>query len=694
MPTKRQLRYRSSVLGLVSASLIVVSQLLTPLSGNANSVIPQLAIEVVPATANSGSSFTGQVKITNATNTAGWETDLKYNPYVIQASSTADLAGSDTFLGAGNTRTAGRLGPLLDQTQGILALGGYSYPKTAGTNPAGSNGSATLGTVTFRALLPGTTSIQVQNGQVATHEAVGSDISGGNALSDSITVNGTALYAASAQTGTDFRSQISLFNPTASDMSIGEVFVKSNDQLASRVEPTLPTMQRRSVALSGVDASLASDEFSVMVGSNSANTVGDVSTFWQNYVDVGGTTPTIKGTGGFAAPVKADAYTVQYFPVGFFTDTWDERVVILNPSLTQSASVTILFTRDDGTTFTHSLTVPAGKRRSILLDTLSTINTTTTLYAKAFAMKVTSTVPVVAENYFIWTKRGATGVGSGGMLVRGIPQAQTTNVFSVGYNHYDPGAGSLNPVPACYSPTNNRCNLWMTYSAFYNPDPTQTATITVRYAYQKQPQARQDPNTSGSFTRSFTLGPNRMVNLFTADISNPANPTKLPLQDAIFSAVATSNIPVFAQYSSYYDRYSLSTAFKGSGGYALLPTSGSTKQALSHGFTGGASDWSNYIYLYNNSGSNVTATITHRKDDGTSIVSYTKVVPANGLNSWKVDDVTSGTTRVMDNQSYSTIITAPSNLVASQGIFFNEGAFPTSFPTTSGGYVLNAQAVP
>jgi RHS repeat-associated protein len=98
---------------------------------------------------------------------------------------------------------------------------------------------------------------------------------------------------------------------------------------------------------------------------------------------------------GHASTPSSAPDTTWYFAEGQTSSAFDAYLVLANPGAT-SASVTVTARKTDGTTATHTLTVPANQRASVDLKTVSGLASAT------FALAVTSTAPIVAERVMYW----------------------------------------------------------------------------------------------------------------------------------------------------------------------------------------------------------------------------------------------------------------------------------------------------
>lgn len=93
------------------------------------------------------------VLVDNPQDLGGFEFGLAFNPAVLQVQSVAlgDLLGS-------TGRTATALGPVINNTAGTVAFGGYTSGAQAGVVSSGE-----LARITFRAVTSGTSVLDIQN---------------------------------------------------------------------------------------------------------------------------------------------------------------------------------------------------------------------------------------------------------------------------------------------------------------------------------------------------------------------------------------------------------------------------------------------------------------------------------------------------------------------------------------------------
>jgi len=105
-----------------------------------------------PTTAMTGESFTVMVLIEDPQNLGGFEFDLTFDPTRLEVQNVI-LGDSLTS----NGRPSAQLGPVIDNSTGVISFGGYSYGNNAG---ASSNGI--VAQITFRAIRGGNSALNIQ----------------------------------------------------------------------------------------------------------------------------------------------------------------------------------------------------------------------------------------------------------------------------------------------------------------------------------------------------------------------------------------------------------------------------------------------------------------------------------------------------------------------------------------------------
>jgi len=110
-----------------------------------------------PASATVYKSFTADILIDAPQNLGGFEFDLVFNPAILQVQRAilGDLLGR-------TGRTAEPLGPMISNTAGTIAFGGYTYGTQAGATSGG-----VLGRITFLATAVGHSTLNIQDAILA-----------------------------------------------------------------------------------------------------------------------------------------------------------------------------------------------------------------------------------------------------------------------------------------------------------------------------------------------------------------------------------------------------------------------------------------------------------------------------------------------------------------------------------------------
>lgn len=120
----------------------------------------QAKVKVNPASKRvslSGGAFTIDIVAQDITNMGAYQTELTFNALTLQAVSVTPGA----FLGS-TGRSVSPVGPVIDNNLGRITFGAFTF----GTQP-GVNGTGTLATITFSPRAKGTSTLHLQNLQVA-----------------------------------------------------------------------------------------------------------------------------------------------------------------------------------------------------------------------------------------------------------------------------------------------------------------------------------------------------------------------------------------------------------------------------------------------------------------------------------------------------------------------------------------------
>jgi hypothetical protein len=114
--------------------------------------------------------------------------------------------------------------------------------------------------------------------------------------------------------------------------------------------------------------------------------------------------------------------TTWDFTEGANSWQFETYLLLANPNLTTAASVTLTFTRTDGTVITSSITVPAGGRVSLWTKGITGLSNTSFRTVVA----VTNGIGIVAERATYWPLTTGGGVyGAAAMLAPGALNVET-----------------------------------------------------------------------------------------------------------------------------------------------------------------------------------------------------------------------------------------------------------------------------
>jgi len=470
-----------------------------------------------------------------------------------------------------------------------------------------------------------------------------------------------ALGQTSSNATTPRINDLVLFNSGATTANVTVRFVKEDGSTTTDAMRMIGPNQTVRVRVNNING-MADANYSTIVQSSTPEVVAELNVHWKGYSNIPANSTGGMGSGSYAMRATANVYELQYFASGYFDESHDNRLVVFNPSPSQTANVYVRFTPGTGAVQRKIFPLGPGARKTLVMD-----EEFPALTGIDYSTRVESVgVPVVAEMEYIYTKRNATGNGTGGYAIRGAPSGYTRQFFALGYNKND-----------ATDPTKEQ---WVNFLALYNYS---NASATVTITYTKQLQGRP----AGVVVQNVTIAPAYRYSFKVATVPG--------LQDVDYSTVVQSSQPIMAEMAYLYDQYN--TYIQKSDGYMLRGAeAGALTQVLATGNTGPAGsldefEWVNYMALVNPNPTDVTATITHYDESGNLLLSYSKFVPANGRLSYRVD--LEPTDRLpmkqMENKLYSTRIVSSQPIVAELALCFkNFGAGPLL--GVGGGYALRA----
>jgi hypothetical protein len=204
----------------------------------------------------------------------------------------------------------------------------------------------------------------------------------------------TLWYLAEGYTGGDFDTWVLVQNPNNVTANVTLEF-----QLLDGVAPDetfpIPPNERRSIHLDELQG-LADAQVSTKV-------TADIEVVAERamYFNYNGK------QGGHDSRATMEPNDIWYLAEGYTGGDFDTWVLVQNPS-GDTATVTLEFQLVDGTAPDHTFTVPAGTRKSILLDELPGL-ADAEVSTKVIATKPYGNVPVVAERAMYFTYDGKAG---------------------------------------------------------------------------------------------------------------------------------------------------------------------------------------------------------------------------------------------------------------------------------------------
>ncbi|MDY6795206.1 MAG: DUF5719 family protein [Actinomycetota bacterium] len=264
----------------------------------------------------------------------------------------------------------------------------------------------------------------------------------------------TTYYFAEGYTGEGFQEYICLGNPGTEEASAVITYLFP-DGTTSDQPVTIPALSRQTVNVNGFVGS--DKQVSAQVTSEYAIVAERPMYFLYDGV----------WSGGHDAVGATSTSDTWYFAEGYTGAGFSEWICVLNPSPIP-ADLTFSFqTQEEGLKEVGGFSVPAHSRGSFLANQLLDCGSYQT------SLKLTSTVPVVAERPMYFSYYGTAGWGwEGGHCVMGTPDLSNSYYFAEGTTRpnfeewltlqnpndyaisvaavYQPGPGQGTPVPAAY----------------------------------------------------------------------------------------------------------------------------------------------------------------------------------------------------------------------------------------------------
>ncbi len=290
--------------------------------------------------------------------------------------------------------------PIIYNENGRTAFGAYSY--YAGTpQAAGPDGTVVLATVTLQAKWAGATTLSLENALLTDTQAanVWPDAGAGHVLNvegGTVTVEpATTWYFAQGWTGDGFTTALIFSNPNSTDATVTITYLKDDGTTYEQIVTAISNSRK---VVYPNPALIGSKGYGVKVTSTQP-IIAEREILWSH--------PSL-GDGGHDLIGATSLATTWYFAHGWTGDGFTTALVFSNPNSTD-ATVTIIYLKDDGTTYEQPVTAIANSRKVVYPNPAL-------IGSKGYGVKVTSTQPIIAEREILWSHPS---LGDGGHDVIG-----------------------------------------------------------------------------------------------------------------------------------------------------------------------------------------------------------------------------------------------------------------------------------
>ncbi len=202
------------------------------------------------------------------------------------------------------------------------------------------------------------------------------------------TLAATTWYLAEGSTTGTYNTWILVANPNSTSAGVTLTYMKEDGTTAQQSITVSPT-SRYSVNTND-NSDLDSSSFATKVDStDGVGIVVERSVYWN----VGSAV----GAGGHCSRGATETGTIWYLSEGSTQGTYETWILIQNPN-SSSASVTLTFMKNDGTTVQQSITVSPTSRYTLDANGVSDLS------SSAFSTKIESTngIEIVVERSMYW----------------------------------------------------------------------------------------------------------------------------------------------------------------------------------------------------------------------------------------------------------------------------------------------------
>jgi autotransporter-associated beta strand protein len=417
-------------------------------------------------------------------------------------------------------------------------------------------------------------------------------------------------FLSEGATGTFFDEDVLIANPNSATAPITMTFLLPGGGTVVR-QATVPAQARLTVHVDELDE-LENTSASVEVRSDNGLTLGVERTmFWDS-----------THYGGHTANAVSRPEPQWIFAEGAQNGFFDTYLLLANPGAAVTAKVTFL--REGEPPFVLDVPLQAQSRQTVYAGDHAQ------LVGRSFGMVVEAPTAITAERamYFATT-----------------PQ----RLWNGGHDN----VGSPAPATSWYHPEGASGTFFSTFILMSNPQTT-PANVTLRFLLPL----------GAPIEITKTIAPQQRITV------NPADEGIVGLQNAAFSTVVTSNVPIVSERAMYWNGDD--TTF-GEGHASSGLTERALDWVLAEGRVGGANAYTTYVLLANPSTLASSVTVTFLRESGAPVVKTYQVAPNSRFN------IDVGTmVPELQNESFGTLIqvTAGEPIAVERSMYWNvEGRF-------------------
>jgi autotransporter-associated beta strand protein len=431
---------------------------------------------------------------------------------------------------------------------------------------------------------------------------------------DVVLTNTTPItyFLSEGATGSFFDEDVLIANPNTVPAPITMTFFLPGGGTVVR-EATVPAQSRLTVEvdeISGLEATSASVE---VLSVNRLQLAVERTMFWDS-----------THYGGHTANATPSADQQWFFAEGAqgFFDTY---LLLANPNASP-ATATVTFLLENGTPFVLDVPLPARSRETVYAGDHAQ------LVGQAFGVKVDATLPITAER---------------AMYFQSTPE----RLWSGGHDN----VGSPAPSMSWFHPEGASGTFFNTFILMSNPQ-TSPANVTLRFLL---------PDGGQPIELTKQILPQQRLTV------NPAAEGIPSLQNASFSTVVSSNVPIVSERAMYWSGDDVPFGE----GHASSGLTGTARAwALAEGRVGGPDAYTTYILLANPTFIAASVRVTFLRESGDPLV---KTYNVGGGTRFNID--VGGMVPELQNESFGAfieVVTASASIAVERSMYWNsQGRF-------------------